>query len=106
MPFPQLREITWLWLVVYFLATYRLTSILYREKIGGRFRKLMGADETEETITYPDTFFGKLISCFWCLSVWAGLFNLGFLLLLPEALLPFAASTVSIILFEKVLPDG
>lgn len=106
MQFPHLREITWLWLVVYFLATYRLASILYREKIGGGFRKLMGAEETEETIMYPDTFLGKLISCFWCLSVWTAGFNLIFLLFLPEVLLPFAASTVSIILFEKVLPDG
>jgi hypothetical protein len=99
----HLHEITWLWLVVYVLAVFRLTSILFREKIGEWFRKLMGAKETEETIFYPDTFLGELISCFWCLSVWCGVGLLPFLLFLPEALLPFAGSTIAIILYEKVL---
>lgn len=103
MQWPPLREITWLWLVVYALATYRVTSALFREKIGEGFRKLIGATETEDVILYPDTFLGELISCYWCLSFWVGVLLLPFLLFLPEFLLPFAASTLAIILYQKVL---
>jgi hypothetical protein len=67
------------------LATYRLTSLLYREvgpwNLMSRIRNFFGIVHDYDEVTrkelghphgYPITFWGKLFECFWCLSVWVG----------------------------------
>lgn len=105
----------WFSFVIGCLATFRLTSIIQREKIAAPFRRLFGVIEgegdtfyfvrDEYTIIYPDNFFGHLLECFWCVSVWVGLFVTLYICLLPEfpfllLLLPFAFSAVAMLLRE------
>lgn len=85
------------WLVIVVLACWRITSILYAEKIGKPLRKLIGIIETPEgEEIYPDHFLGQLFSCFWCLSVWIALFCLFAVIFVPFMLLPFAISAAAI----------
>lgn len=69
--------------IVLSLATWRLTSLLYTEDGPKQvFRKLRSAlgilhDSEGEPAGYPETFWGGLFACFWCLSVWVA----GFLIL-------------------------
>jgi len=101
MPFLPLHEF-WkapgFWSVVAVLAAWRLTSILHSERIARPFRKLFGVSEEGELWRYPDTFWGYLISCFWCLSVWVSVFVLMVVFLCPYLLLPFALSAGAILL--------
>lgn len=85
-------------------ATWRVASIVQREKIAEGFRKLLGESLNEQlgVYTYKDTFFGHLIQCFWCVSIWAGLFCMGLFLLNPLLLYPFAASAAAIAI-DKVI---
>lgn len=83
------------------LGTWRLATILERERIARPIRRFFG--EREDAAlggypTYPDTFFGYLISCFKCLSVWCGLFVLCLLLIDPRLVLPLALSAAAILL--------
>jgi len=86
------------------LATWRITSILQREKIATPLRQRLGEkyDEILQVNTYADTFFGHLIGCFWCVSVWGGVFSVVLYILFPLALLPFAVSAL-VILYDKVI---
>lgn len=96
------------WLVVGTLASWRLTNIAHWEKIFTPVRKLFGIKEipiinkdgniVDTKFIYPDTFFGKLWSCFWCLSVWVSLGVTIVILVFPWVLLPFAISAVAIII--------
>lgn len=97
-------NLAWLifWLVVGSLAAWRLTNIAHWEKIFRPVRRLFDIREDDEgRFIYPDTFFGKLWSCFWCLSVWVSLGVTIVILVFPWVLLPFAISAVAIII-EKV----
>lgn len=100
-----------LWLIIGALATFRITSILHSERIGRPIRKLLGVIETETdesiTMSYPDSFFGHLIECFWCVSVWVGAGVSVYLCLFPVfpagfVLLPFALSAGAIIFHRLV----
>ena len=99
----------WLWLVVGALATWRLTLIIHQEKIGKPIRTLLGVTEMkifdELVKTYPDTFLGRLVECFICLSVWMGLLVTGLLFIFPAVLIPFALSALAIafqlVIFER-----
>lgn len=63
--------------VVLSLATWRVSHlvtqedgpfdifIIVREKIGR-----IEHDDDGQVVMIPETFFGKLLSCVWCLSVW------------------------------------
>ena len=66
---------SYFWLLVAILATERLTSIVYREKIAEPLRYWIGERKDIHTglDSFPDTFLGKLFACFWCLSVWVAL---------------------------------
>lgn len=94
-----------IWLIVAGLATWRITSILYREKIMSGLRKKIGEKPdpyvTSETI-FPDSFLGNLFNCFLCLSVWVGI-GVGIIwLVFPYALIPFALSAIAIFLDERL----
>lgn len=92
-----------LWLVVACLASWRIASIIHHEKIAAPFRKLLGVKElTELDWTYPDNFIGELIECFYCTSVWTSIFVSVAMFLFPPVLIPFALSTVAIILESKI----
>lgn len=103
MLFHLFLDVTPLDLVLMVLATWRIASIIHTEEIGRGFRKIFGVDEDDSIITYPNNFFGKLISCFWCVSVWSGILVYGLFLLFPYILVPFAISTGAILIKEKVV---
>ncbi len=73
-----MRDISIVYFVVGVLATYRLTSLLQREK--GPFkmfvwiRKRFGVihDHLGFPHGYPETMWGQLFECIMCLSVWVG----------------------------------
>lgn len=92
------------WAIIAALATARITLILHEERIARGIRGLFGIVEEDDDLTiYPETFWGYLFGCYWCLSVWAGAFCTLILLVRPEVLLPFALSMLAILLYEKVL---
>lgn len=102
-----MKDASLVYLVVGILATYRLTSLFQRE-VGpfGMFvwiRKRFGVvhDALGFPHGYPDTMFGKLFECFWCLSVWAGaLVALAILLGGWWLMLPLALSGGAILCVE------
>ena len=89
-----------LWLVVAFLAVWRITNIVQKEEIASPVRKLAGVVEPDgedpDYWIYPDNFLGKLLYCFLCMSVWVGLLSTIVLYFFPPALLPFALSAAAI----------
>jgi hypothetical protein len=97
-----------LWLTIASLATWRITSIIHREKIAAPLRAAVGImpvgedDDDPAYWIYPDNFVGKLFYCTWCLSVWVGGIVAALLYLWPPVLLPFALSTLSIFQ-EKII---
>lgn len=105
----HMPEPLWVWILVAGLAAFRLASIIHSEKIAAPIRRLFGVIENEihqfghgdpfEPI-YPDTFFGHLLECFWCVSVWAAFGVTVVLIVWPWALIPFAVSALAI-LFRK-----
>lgn len=106
MKFVDLGNINWFWLVIGFLATWRITSIIHVEGIAQPIRALFnGKSDINGNIRYEPikflgtkiTFFAKLMSCFWCLSVWVGLLVTILILVFPYILIPFSLSTIAII---------
>lgn len=92
------------------LATWRLTS-LFKEEVGpfGMFtkvRKVLGIEHYSDGLPmqYPNTFFGKLWSCVYCLSVWVAAGIVAFYIFLPNAATIFALwlslSTITILIEE------
>ena len=55
------------------LATWRLASLLHTEDAFEWLRKWIkiGHDENGYPAIYPDTFWGKVFDCFWCLTLMA-----------------------------------
>lgn len=97
------KKLPLVWLIVGGLAAWRITSILHREKIAAPIRKKIGImavaedDEDPNYWIYPNSFIGQVFHCFWCLSVWVGMILTPILLFIPQLLLPFALSAMSII---------
>jgi len=52
------------------LATWRLASLLHTEDAFAWLREWIGisTDEQKYPVLYPDTFWGKVFNCFWCLA--------------------------------------
>lgn len=77
-------------LLVYVLATWRISSLLVNEggpgSIFRRLREWAGIthDEQGNKVIIPDTFLGGVFSCVWCSSVWVGAGWVGLDLLWPE----------------------
>ena len=57
------------------LATWRLTSLLYREDgpfdVFGKVRDLAGVRYDEMSKPFSDSQVGKALTCFWCTSITA-----------------------------------
>lgn len=92
-----------LWMLIGALTVFRITSVLHGEEIGAPIRRLVGAVETDEMVSYPDTFLGRMFECFWCLSFWVSVGVTLWLVLLPQhpwglVLVPFALSAVAIVI--------
>lgn len=102
----DLENINWLWVLIGTLATWRITSILRSEGIAEPFRKIFRVNDDKYTPFYllgkEIHFFGELVTCFWCLSVWVGGLVTLLILVLPWILIPFALSGVAIIIEERV----
>jgi len=105
-------------------AVYRLTSLLHEDKIMQPLRRLLGEHITlvevvsqeirvvdgvpkavpvttfAEKIEYTDTFFGNLIRCFRCVSVWAALFVIIAWYVFPPVVVLLALSGLSIVVRE------
>lgn len=91
-------------LLVYGLATWRISSLLVDEpgpfRIFVKLRNLTGIqhDMDDNVSIVPDTFFASLLSCVWCTSVWVGLFW-AVMYFVPYSFylaLPFALSALAI----------
>ena len=91
-------EISLVNLVLLVFASWRLTCIIYEDKIAERFRELFGEKVHDGLASYPDTFLGNLISCFRCVSVWTSFFITVLYLIHPVLILPFSISGLIIIL--------
>lgn len=90
--------------LVIVLAAWRITILIHADKIMSWFRRLLGETTDEHGfISYPDTFFGNLISCVRCVSVWVGLFVFIAYLVFPYILVPFAISGAIIFIQERLL---
>jgi hypothetical protein len=97
-------DINIVYLLIGVLATFRLTNLLWREV--GPFKVLVWIRERFGVVHdhlgfphgYPDTMWGKLFECNWCLSVWVGT-AVAIVLLVGGwwLLLPFALSAGSLI---------
>ena len=65
--------------LIYGLATWRISSILVHEAgpwdVFVRLRTLagIGHDKNRQAVIIPDGFFASILSCIWCCSVWVGL---------------------------------
>lgn len=94
------------WFIVAGLATWRITSIIQREEIASPIRKQLGVFEPDgedpDHWIYPDNFIGKVLHCFWCGSVWAGLAVSIALVIFPPLLLPLALSAISIVIYKWI----
>lgn len=91
----------WVWiLIIAPPAVWRLTSILYQEKIAQPIRELLGVrhDRLGNVESYPATWYGYLIGCTLCLSVWVSLLFAIWVFVFPYVLLPFFLSAVSIMI--------
>jgi len=99
-------------LLIYTLATWRVSSMLVNERGPGdmflHLRELAGFEHDEDGIVtiIPETFIGGVLSCMWCCSVWVGLFFSAGALLWPLGAIwgatPLALSAGAI-LVEKIL---
>lgn len=80
-------------LIIYGLATWRLTSMLVNESgpwdIFVHLRELCGIthDELKQKVIIPDGILPGIFSCVWCCSIWVGAFWMIFDLLLPQVAL-------------------
>lgn len=99
----------WDKLILYGLATWRVSYMLITERgpadMFVYLRSLIGIGHNDDMlpISFPDTFFGNLFSCMYCLSVWVGFFWYCCATLLPErwtlwVSIPLAVSAIAIII--------
>lgn len=81
----------WVWVcVIAPLAVWRITHIVVFEKIMYFLHRWAGDN--------PDTFFGYLVNCFLCMSVWVGIAVTVLVLVFPIFVLPFALSAAAILI--------
>lgn len=103
-------------LLVYGAATWRIASMFVRERgpfdvfVWIRERAGIVHDDEKAPIGYPDTFFGGLLSCVWCSSMWVAVF-LGILILLVPAwsltiAMVFAFSTIAAMIDSWIKKTG
>lgn len=75
--------------LLFSFATWRLASLLVREKgpwdmfVWIRERTGIRHDENKTPYLIPDNVLAGILSCTWCASMWAGMFWVGFFLIVP-----------------------
>lgn len=86
------------YLIIAVLAVWRITHMVWKERIFRSFRYLFGErlDKATGFFSYPDTWYGYLIDCFLCLSVHVSIWVTVVWYLCPILLVPFALSTLAI----------
>lgn len=102
----------WLQLAVFTLATWRIASMLVREKGPWRMfvwiRSRAGIQHEEDGTPYlfPDTTLAGIFSCVWCASVWVAFGWLVLWLVAPvvaiKIALVFAISTGAILIDKSL----
>ena len=95
------------------LACWRLSSLFVNEKgpfdMFVRIRKMAGIEHTQDGIPFgwPNTFFGKLLECMWCFSVWVSAMLILAYIFLPKITMYFALwlalSTIAIVINDVML---
>lgn len=95
-------------LLIYGAATWRIASLFVQESgpfdIFTRIRELEGIrhDDEGNILATPNTFFGELLSCIWCSSLWVALFWGIVILVFPAVALKiamvFAFSTIAVMI--------
>ena len=93
--------------IIYGMAVWRMASMLVNETgPWNMFLKLRYWAGIEHEGMIPDNFFGGVLSCVWCTSIWIAFFFTVFLLLSPKWSLVLAVSlsfsTVAIII-DKIV---
>lgn len=88
----------WVWiLIIAPPAVWRLTHIIWQERIAAGFRRLFGEHkDSSGLLSYPNTWYGYLIDCFLCLSVHVSVWFTILVFVFPYVLLPFFMSAVAI----------
>lgn len=95
-------------LIILSAGIWRFAALLVRERgpadvfVGMRRSAGIQHDEGGQPYSWPDTFFGSLFGCVWCLSVWMGIFMAIVYWARPELavamMFPFALSAGAIVL--------
>lgn len=93
------------------LASWRLASLLHTEDAFGWLRKWIGIGNDTEgyPAIYPDTFWGKVFGCFWCLTLFTSGIVIGFVVLAATVhwmfLVPvwLASSSVAIVSEKQIM---
>lgn len=83
-------------LAVMALATWRIACLFYYDK--GPWDMFERLRSRAGVYPVPTTFWAKQLDCFWCVTVWAGLFCALIGWLWWYALLPFALSGAAVLL--------
>lgn len=97
-------------IIILALATFRIASLLVKETgplgVFAKLRRGMGVTVNEYSQPEGNGFLGELFSCMWCMSVWVGLGWTVSYYLVPSLTywiaLPFALSTVAIVISERL----
>jgi len=90
--------------IVLALATFRISELITYENgpwdMFLELREFLGAEKDE-----PDTFFGNLLACVRCNSVWVGTILTLLYLIIPLSVylaFPFALSAIAVFLSNKL----
>ncbi len=90
-------------LIVGILATWRVASLLYKEdgpwEVFAQIRDIAGVRFDELSRPVSDNQVGKMLTCFWCTSIWAAIL-VGLLERRPNLVSILAHSAGAIILRE------
>src|SRR3990172_7873741 len=84
------------------LSAWRISALFSYERgpldIFMRFRQALGVEHksTGEPIAWPDGVVTNMLSCVWCISIWAALALWGIWQWQPTAVIILAASSVAI----------
>lgn len=99
------------YLLIFILATWRISSLLVREDgpffLFKRLRERAGIEhgESGDVFMVPETFWAGMLSCVWCCSMWVAFSWFVFWVIWPEIAvmcgMPFAVSAGAILL-ERV----
>lgn len=98
--------------LIYGAATWRIASLFVQERgpfdVFVKIRERFGFihDDEGAVIGIPENFFGELLSCVWCSSIWVALFWGIMIFLFPALSLKiamiFAFSTIAVVIDNRL----